>query len=378
MLNRKIWLCLAATVVLGCGVSQPNETLSVNPAGDFIADAFRYRPRIKPTPTPTPTPIPTPKPTATPTPVSTPTPPVVSPTPTPAPSSPAILPGLGLNASLYGKQVFPVDNAWNQPVDSLPVDPNSDAIIDSIGRTTQLHPDFGANWNGGPFGIPYVVVSGNTPKVPVTFKYASESDPGPYPIPSNPPIEGGSTDRHIIMVDRDNWKLYELYAAYPSGSGYTAGSGAIFDLYSNALRPAGWTSADAAGLPIFAGLVRYDEVVEQKAIRHALRFTVSRSRKAYISPARHCASTLTDTTLPPMGMRVRLKSSFDISKYPASSRVILQAMKTYGMIVADNGNNWSVSGTADTRWNDAENNTLKQLTGNDFEVVKMVGVVTPP
>ncbi|MNX75031.1 hypothetical protein D3C86_1064890 [compost metagenome] len=294
----------------------------------------------------------------------------------PAPSGAS----LGVNASLDGKRLFPDDNAWNQAVDTLPVDPNSDALIDSIGRQKHLHPDYGADWNGGPFGFPYVVVSGTTARVPVSFTYADESDMGPYPIPPGSPIEGGaasSGDRHVIAVDRDAWKLYELFAAYPDGAGFKAGSGAVFDLSSNALRPAGWTSADAAGLPIFPGLVRYDEVVEQKVIRHALRFTVSRTRRAYVHPARHWASSLSDATLPPMGMRVRLKKTVEIAAYPPSARVVLQALKPYGMFVADNGSDWYLSGTADPRWNDEENNALKRLTGNDFEVVQMGSIVAP-
>jgi hypothetical protein len=288
--------------------------------------------------------------------------------------SPSDTPAVGVNASLQGARPFPDDNPWNTPIDSEPVDPDSDHLIDSIGRTARLHPDFGALWNGGPFGIPYVVVSGDTSKVPVSFQYAEESDAGPYPIPPGAPIEGGAEsqgDRHILVVDRDNWKLYELFAAYPSGTGYTAGSGAIFDLSSNALRPAGWTSADAAGLPIFPGLVRYDEVTEGKVIRHALRFTASRTRRAYVYPARHYAGTSTDPALPPMGMRVRLKAGVDISGFPPGARVVLQALKTYGMILADNGGNWLLSGVADSRWNDDEMNTLKSLSGNDFEVVRM-------
>jgi hypothetical protein len=296
------------------------------------------------------------------------------------PPGPGPGPGLGLNASL-GRQVFPPDNPWNQPVDQLPVDPLSDTLIASIGSTRALHPDFGANYNGGPFGIPYVVVAGSTPGARVTFQYADESDTVPYPIPANPPIEGGTAatgDRHILIVDRDHWKLYELFSAYPpsGGSGWTAGSGALFDLTSNALRPAGWTSADAAGLPILPGLVRYDEVVEQGVITHALRFTVSRSRHGYVSPARHFASSDTSSRRPPMGMRVRLKAGFNLTGYPPSARVVLQALKTYGMIVADNGSDWFVSGVADARWNDGEINTLKQVHGSDFEVVKMGAVVT--
>jgi hypothetical protein len=295
------------------------------------------------------------------------------------PQDGGISPTLGVNASLQGARPFPDDNPWNKPIDSDPVDPDSDLLIDSIGRKASLHPDFGALWNGGPFGIPYVVVSGGTPKVSVSFQYADESDAGPYPIPPGAPIEGGATsqgDRHILVIDRDNWKLYELFAAYPSGAGYSAGSGAIFDLSSNSLRPAGWTSADAAGLPIFPGLVRYDEVMEGKAIRHALRFTAARTRRAYVYPARHFASASTDPSLPPMGMRVRLKAGVDISGFPSGARVVLQALKTYGMILADNGGNWFLSGAPDSRWNDDELNTLKGLNGNDFEVVKMGPLIT--
>jgi hypothetical protein len=262
------------------------------------------------------------------------------------------------------------------------VDPNSDALIASIGLTKGLHPDFGASYGGGPFGIPYVVVGGGTTRVNVTFDYADESDPGTYPIPSNAPIEGGaasSGDRHVLVVDRDDWKLYELFAAYPvpGTRNWTASSGAIFDLSSNALRPAGWTSADAAGLPIFPGLVRYDEVVEQGEIRHALRFTVSHSRRGYVSPARHWASSDTSSNRPPMGMRVRLKADFDISGFPPTARVILQALKTYGMIVADNGSDWFISGAPDSRWNDDELNRLKTVTGSAFEVVEMGAIVKP-
>jgi hypothetical protein len=290
------------------------------------------------------------------------------------------LPDLGINADLHGSRPFPADNAWNTPIDKAPVDPNSNTLINSIGRYTALHPDFGANWNGGPFGIPYIVVSGTQAKVPITFDYWDESDPGPYPIPPNAPIEGGASsdgDRHVIVVDRDNWKLYETYYSFPLTNGsWHAGSGALYDLNTDALRPAGWTSADAAGLPIFPGLVRYDEVNNLKAINHALRFTVSRTRRGYVSPARHFASSYTSTSLPPMGMRVRLKASFNISTFPARVQVILKALKTYGMFVADNGSNWYISGVADARWNDTELNTLKKITGNSFEVVKMGTVTT--
>jgi hypothetical protein len=286
----------------------------------------------------------------------------------------------GVGASLPDNlRVFPPDNPWNTPVDKDPVDPDSDLLIRSIGRDLSLHPDFGARWNGGPFGIPYILVPGNTPRVPVTFEYAAESDPGPYPIPPNAPIEGGidsTGDRHILVIDRDNRKLYELFSAYPQDKGYRAGSGTVFDLTSNRMRPAGWTSADAAGLPIFPGLVRYDEAVQKRAIRHALRFTVKRTRRAYVPPARHWASRSKDPRLPAMGMRVRLKATFDTSRFPPTAQVILQALKTYGMLLADNGSDWFLSGAPDPRWNDGELATLKRVTGRDFEVVQMRNLVS--
>lgn len=285
---------------------------------------------------------------------------------------------LGPNASLHGRRPFTGDSAWNQPIDRAPVDADSDKLIASIGRQRGLHPDFGANWNGRPFGIPYIVVAGITPKVPITFTaYGNESDPGPYPIPSNAPIEGGAnapenSDRHILVVDRDHWKLYELYHAFLDGKGFKADSGAVFDLARKCegQRPSGWTSADAAGLPIFPGLVRYDEVVEKKAVLHAVRFTCRHTRRAYVSPASHFASRSNDLSLPPMGMRVRLKAGFDISGFPPSARVILQALKTYGMILADNGGDWFISGAPDARWNDEELNALKRVAGDNFEAVK--------
>ena len=290
-------------------------------------------------------------------------------------------PAPGVGASLKGLPVFPPDNPWNRRIDGEPVDSHSDLLIARIGPDLSLHPDFGAGgWRGDPNGIPYMVVPGNTPLVPITFDYTEESDPGPYPIPPNAPIEGGANatgDRHILVIDRDHGKLYELFDAHPdpSGWGYRAGSGAVFDLKSNRVRPAGWTSADAAGLPIFPGLVRYDEVMEQRKIHHALRFTVKNTRRAYVPPARHRASRNTDWSLPPMGMRVRLKANFDISGFPPSARVILQALKTYGMILADNGGNWFVSGAPDRRWNDGELETLKRVTGKNFEIIRMPPVV---
>ena len=284
--------------------------------------------------------------------------------------------------SLDGRAIFPTDNPWNRDVSLDPIDANSGNLIASCGATSRLHPDFGTVWNGAPNGIPYVIVSGNQPRVPVTFDYDDESDPGPYPIPPDAPIEGGpqsSGDRHVLIIDTDNWILYELFAAYPQngGSSWHAGSGAIFDLSSNALRPAGWTSADAAGLPIFPGLVRYDEVVEAGEVKHALRFTCPTTRRAYVHPARHWASNQTSANMPPMGMRVRLKASFDISAYPTEAQIILTALKKYGMFLADNGSPFYLSGAPDPRWNDENLASLKQLRGSDFEVVQMGTIITP-
>ncbi len=286
---------------------------------------------------------------------------------------------LGVGASLGGKRIFPADNPWNQDISKEPVDPNSDKLIASIGLDKTLHPDFGTVYEGAPNGIPYVVVAGTQAQVPVKFEYADESDRGPYPIPADAPIEGGPNskgDRHILVIDRDNWKLYELFDSHPDGKGWRAGSGAIFDLNANTLRPAGWTSADAAGLPIFPGLVRYDEVAGQKVIAHALRFTCQRTRRAYVAPARHFASNNNNANLPPMGMRVRLKADFDISKFPAEVQVILTALKKYGMLVADNGGDWFLSGTPNPKWNDDMLHTLKRIKGREFEVVKMGEIVT--
>jgi hypothetical protein len=287
--------------------------------------------------------------------------------------------GLGVGASMGGRRPFPDDDPWNQDVSRLPVDPSSDALIRSIGPGKPLHPDFGTTYNGVPNGIPYIVVPGTQPRVPVRFEYAHESDPGPYPVPLDAPIEGGPTgmgDRHVLVIDRDRWKLYELFSATPSRNGWSAGSGAIFDLANNTTRPADWTSADAAGLPIFPGLVRYDEVVEQGAIRHAIRFTCARTRRAYIPPARHYASPNRSPNLPPMGIRVRLKADYDISRFPPAARVILTALKTYGMLLADNGSDWFVSGAPDPRWDDDEIGTLKRVKGQDFEVVRMGPMTT--
>lgn len=275
--------------------------------------------------------------------------------------------------------VLPASDPWNTRVDTAPVDPASATLISSIGVGDRLHMDFGADWAGGPFGIPYVVVGAGQPRFPVTFDYDDESDPGPYPVPPDAPIEGGPDaggDRHVIVVDADARMLYELYDAHPQPDGsWRAGSGAVFDLTTGTTRPAGWTSADAAGLPILPGLVRYDEVASG-SIDHALRFTVQQTRRAYVAPARHFASSSTSAALPPMGMRVRLRADYDISGYPQQARVILQAMKTYGMLLADNGSDWYVSGAPDPRWDDDQLNTLKDVPGSAFEVVQMGPLTT--
>jgi hypothetical protein len=267
-----------------------------------------------------------------------------------------------------GCPVFPRTNPWNQRVDRLPVDPRSRAILATIGLDTGLHPDFGSGlWQGRPIGIPITVVGRATPRLRVHFEYASESDKGPYPIPHNVRIEGGS-DRHVIIVDRDSCRLYELYALTRMAGGWKAGSGAIWNLRSNQLRPAGWTSADAAGLPILPGLARYDEVA-RGGIDHALRFTVERTRRAYVYPARHFASDLTDPNLPPMGLRVRLRPDFDVSGFPPQARSILITLKRYGMIVADNGSSWFITGAPDPRWSNDDLHTLERVKGSDFQVV---------
>jgi hypothetical protein len=292
-------------------------------------------------------------------------------------ASAALAPTLGHASPLPNARacpIFPADNPWNQRVDRLPVASDSARLIASIGVGAPVHPDFGAGlYNGGPIGIPYAVVSHRTRRVPVSFTYASESDGHRYPLPPAVPIEGGpqsSGDRHVLVVDRGTCTDYELYSAYPhqGGRSWTAGSGAIFNLRSNRLRPAGWTSADAAGLPILPGLARYDEVA-RGAINHAIRFTAPRTRRAYVYPARHYASSSNDPALPPMGLRVRLKASVDISRLPYQARVVAQALKRYGMILADNGSPWYLSGAPNRRWNNDALHLLNRLSGGDFEVV---------
>jgi hypothetical protein len=269
---------------------------------------------------------------------------------------------------LAGCPAFPSSNAWNRRVDRLPVAASSVAIVASIGRDLPVHADFGSGlWEGRPIGIPYDVVRRATRRVRVAFDYAGESDRGPYPIPRGVRIEGGS-DRHAILVDRDACRLYELYALRRSSGRWRAGSGAIWSLRSNRLRPAGWTSADAAGLPILPGLARYDEAASG-AIRHALRFTAPRTRRAYVWPARHFASDSNDPRLPPMGLRLRLRASFDTRPFPRQARIVLQALKRYGMLLADNGSSWYLSGAPDRRWSNDQLRTLSRVRGSDFEVV---------
>jgi hypothetical protein len=284
------------------------------------------------------------------------------PAPRPAPGSPS---------TIGSCSVFPRSSYWYGDVSTLPVHAKSATYVASVGTGANMHPDFGSGtWEGRPIGIPYTVVPQGQAGVPVSFEYDDESDPGPYPIPAGVPIEGGPQsdgDRHVLVVEDGTCKLYEMFAAYPDGSGWSAGSGAAWDLGSNALRPAGWTSADAAGLPMLPGLVRYDEVASGH-IDHAIRITVNRTHNSYVWPARHKAGS-SDTNAPPMGTWFRLKADYDISGFPAEAQVILQALKTHGAIVADNGASWFISGAPDERWNNQALLTLRQVKGSAFEAV---------
>jgi hypothetical protein len=277
--------------------------------------------------------------------------------------------------------VLPADNIWNTPVDQVIVSASSSTWVTTIGSTKTVHADFGSGlYDGAPIGIPYITVPGAQTKYPATFTYASESDPGPYAIPLSAPIEGGAQstgDRHALAIDTDHCILYELYAAYPQAASWTAGAGAIFNLLSNALRPSGWTSTDAAGLPVFPGLVRYDEIAAGE-IRHAIRFTVPQTQRAFVWPARHYASSLTGTQYPPMGARFRLRAGFDISGFSAANQAILRALKKYGMILADNGSAWYLSGAPDSRWNNDDLHNLGQIHGSDFEAVDVSGLMIDP
>ena len=293
-------------------------------------------------------------------------------TPAGLPDASAAAPPL---AGSPGCPLFPADNPWNQDISGAPLDPDSDRYLAAMNAaTTKLHPDFGSN---PAYGIPWFTVPAQPPSPwsPMRFKWASESDPGPYPFPANAPVEGGpgaSGDRHVIAVDRAPCKLYEGYACRFEGptSTWACDSGAVFDLASNAERPLGWTSADAAGLPILPGLVRRDEV-QRGEIPHALRFTVKRSQRAFVAPARHYASDLVETDLPPLGIRVRLKASFDLGPYSGAAKVVLTALKKYGMFLADNGSDWYFSGESNPAWNDDEIEPLKRVPASAFEVVKL-------
>ena len=281
-----------------------------------------------------------------------------------------------------GCAVLPADDIWNTPVDGLPVDSSSDAYIATIGADDGLHADFGSGeYEGGPIGIPYVVVAGDQAPVDVSFLYADESDPVPYPVPADAPIEGGpdgTGDRHVLVVDSDDCVLYELFNAFPQDDGsWQADSGAVFDLTSSALRPDTWTSADAAGLPILPGLVRYDEMAAGE-IRHALRFTTSQTRQDYVWPARHYASDEQSPDYPPMGQRFRLRADFDITSFSPDVQVILRALQTYGMILADNGSPWFLSGAPDDRWDNDVLRELGQVVGADLEAVDVSSMMVDP
>jgi hypothetical protein len=316
-------------------------------------------------PTPTPTPDPTPTPT---------------PAPPQTPSACAAM-STGQLASLNGFRPFATDSAWNTDISQSAVDPNSTPIINYIGSSIGLHADFGSGqYNGSNIGIPYVNVDGTQPGVNISAQYSDESDPGPMPIPSNAPIEGypnpGNGDRHVLVLDSANCFLYELYSSYANADGsWSTGSAAVWDLLSNEQRPWTWTSADAAGLPIFPGLVRYDEVAAGQ-IQHAIRFTLQNSRAAFVPPASHWAATTSNANAAPMGMRMRLKASFDVSGYSAANQVILNAMKKYGIIMADNGSSMYISGAPDSRWDNNDLHSLGNVTAGNFEVVQMNPIYT--
>lgn len=269
-------------------------------------------------------------------------------------------------------EIFPADNPWNRDISRLPVHERSATFVAAIGADRPLHPDYGTTWQGVPSGIPFIAVGPEQQRVPVRFEYADESDSGPYPIPLDAPIEGGEKstgDRHVLVIDVANKRLYETFGTHREGQGFRAGSGAIFDLTSNTLRPAGWTSADAAGLPIFPGLVRHDEVMERGEIRHALRFTCRNTQRGCIAPATHWASSTRNRGLPPMGLRMRLRADYPERGFPREAVVVIRALKAYGMLLADNGGDWFLSGVPSPLWNDEAVATLKRIRGRDFEAV---------
>lgn len=344
---------LSAIICVGCGggTSASNNPNTPPPAT-----------------TPTPTPVPTPTPT---------------PTPTPPPQTPSACAAMstGQLANLNGFRPFASDSPWNTDISQSPLDPNSTAIVNFIGSSIGLHADFGSGlYNGSNMGIPYVVVDGTQPGVNITAQYSDESDSGPMPIPANAPIEGypnpGTGDRHVLVLDSANCFLYELYSSYPNTNGsWSTGSAAVWDLLSNEQRLWTWTSADAAGLPIFLGLIRYDEVAAGQ-IKHAIRFTLQNSRAAFVPPASHLAANSSNANAAPMGMRMRLKASFDVSSYSAANQVILNAMKKYGIIMADNGSSMYISGAPDSRWDNNDLHNLGNVKTSDFEVVQMSPIYT--
>jgi len=355
MKKRILLTVLLLSVTLACQIGTPHPTI------------------------PTPSAIPTPRvatyaslPTQGDLGASTAKPPAITSPSAQLPSTPKPVSPLG--GAIDSCAVFPADNAWNRDISQDPLDSSSSNYIDFIMKSAQhLHADFGSNLE---WGFPYVVVPANQAMVPITFTaYGDESDPGPYPVPLNAAVEGGS-DNHVLVIRIGECKLYELYHAVQRGAGWDADSGAVFDLNSNALRPEGWTSSDAAGLPIFPGLVRFNEVSAGE-IKHALRFTVQTSQRAYIHPATHYASSVTDPNAPPMGLRLRLKADYDASWITGQARVVAEALKKYGMIVADNGSSWFISGARDARWNNEDLDQLKKVPGTAFEVVKSGELVKP-
>ncbi len=288
-------------------------------------------------------------------------------------------------AELAGCTVFPPNNIWNVPIHHLPLDPSSALYVQTIGAGLELHADFGSGeWppgSGSPIGIPWIDVPGTQPEVGISFLYWDESDSGPYPIPPNPPIEGGPNstgDRHVLIVDRDACVLYEIYRAFPQMNGtWFADSGAVFALSSQALRPDTWTSADAAGLPMLPGLVRYEEVAAGE-IRHAIRFTAPQTRDVHVWPARHDASDLTGAQYPPMGQRFRLRANYNLTGFSPAAQVILRALKTYGMILADNGSSWYISGVPSESWDNDVLHELDVVLGADFEAVDVSSLMVDP
>jgi hypothetical protein len=291
-------------------------------------------------------------------------------------ATPTLAPGRGVGPARRsaapregGCPILPADNPLNREIAHAPVSPRSAEYIASIGLAGHLHPDFGTE---PAYGIPYTIVPPHQPKVPIKFtEYGEESNPGPYPIPPGAPVEGAGEegDRHVLVLQQGSCKLYELYAARRSGAVWEGGSGAVFNLRSNALRPEGWTSADAAGLPIFPLLVRYPEV-RSGQIDHALRVTVERTQRGYIHPATHFASASSDTALPPMGLRLRLRASFSLAGFHGESLIVLRALERYGLIVADNGSSWYITGAPDPRWNDDDLEQIKRVPGSAFEAVQ--------